>query len=129
MKDCSCEIKDEERGCGLASSEEGRVQQSEQLVIVKHEQASGGKMERIDVPDISSSLLMYLGGIVNYLRLAPGLIKKLVIIAVNLSSSKHDNIIVEAGHHIKWSKLILRARSWGLQLLIRLTLREKQLSR
>ena len=72
MKDCSCEISDQKHAGGggdLASSEEGRVQhQSHQSKLVKQQQ-SGGEMERL-VSDINS---LYLGGIVNYLRLGPKL--------------------------------------------------------
>ena len=72
MKDCSCEINDQKHAGGggdLASSEEGRVQhQSHQSELVKQQQ-SGGEMERL-VSDINS---LYLGGIVNYLRLGPKL--------------------------------------------------------
>ena len=78
MKDCSCEISDQKHAGGggdLASSEEGRVQhQSHQSKLVKQQQ-SGGEMERL-VSDINS---LYLGGIVNYLRLGPNLMRKLVV--------------------------------------------------
>ena len=66
MRDCSCNEHKHDDGGGdeLASSEEGRVQQSHQCEceeLVKHQ--SGGKIERL-FPDSSFDL----GGIVNYLR-------------------------------------------------------------
>ena len=85
MKDCSCDTNDQKRDGGggdLASSEEGRVEhESHQSELVKQKQ-SEGEMERL-VPDISS--LLYLGGIVDYLRLAPNLVKKLVFIILDSS--------------------------------------------
>ena len=73
MKDCSCEVNDPKLDGGgddLASSEEGRVQhQSHQSELVQQQQSKREK-ERL-VPDL------YLGEIVNYLRLGPDLIKKL----------------------------------------------------
>ena len=65
MKDCSCEVNDQRHDGGgddLASSEEGRVQhQSHKSELVKQQQ-SEREMEML-VPDL------YLGEIVNYLRL------------------------------------------------------------
>ena len=103
MKDCLCD--DEGGGDELASSEEGRVQQSRQSDFgelvnqqQQQQQQAGGRMERLMPGGL------YLDGCVNYLRWVLSSLNQYVF-------------------------LILRARSWGLQLLIRLTLREKQLGR
>ena len=63
MKDCSCD--DEGGGDELASSEEGRVQQSRQSdfgELVNQQQQAGGRMERLMPGGL------YLDWIVNYLR-------------------------------------------------------------
>ena len=87
MKDCSCEISDQKHAGGggdLASSEEGRVQhQSHQSELVKQQQ-SGGEMERL-VSDINS---LYLGGIVNYLRLGAKLNLVAIMVLTHPQSSQ-----------------------------------------